>query len=78
MSELPDRPENSSAPAKSEPSNKTRDTPVPDTPKADVEAKHKATQFDGNPNPQASENSPSELSPRDDTPSFLEKKPAGK
>jgi len=35
---------------------------------------HKATQFDGNPQQQPSEDSPSGLKPRDDTPAFLEKR----
>ncbi|QAA95102.1 hypothetical protein [Pollutimonas thiosulfatoxidans] len=78
MSELPERPDNSSAPSATDPGNKTRDQPAPDTAKSDVEPQHKATRFDGNPNPQASEDAPSGLSPRDDTPAFLEKKPSGK
>lgn len=64
MSELPERPDNSSAPPTAQKPDEQRTTANPD---------HKATHFDGNPNPEASESSP--LGPRDDTPAFLEKKP---
>lgn len=48
-------------------------TEKPEAQHTTADPDHKATQFDGNPNPEAAESSP--LSPRDDTPTFLEKRP---
>ena len=38
------------------------------------EAAHKATQFDGSPQPDKAETSPTGLKPRDDTPAKLQKR----
>ena len=38
------------------------------------EAEHKATQFDGNPQPGKADTSPTGLKPRDDTPAKLQKR----
>jgi hypothetical protein len=73
MSELPETPKNSSTPPTQEQSRESAQaTPSPKKTSADTD--HKATQFDGNPNPQSSESEPSTLGPKDDTPAFLEKK----
>ena len=73
MSELPETPENSSTPPTRE-QPKEASKVAPDTKKPSADPRHKATQFDGNPNPQSSESEPSTLGPKDDTPAFLEKK----
>lgn len=75
MSELPDTPEKPSTPSTSEQSNETRPSaPPPEPHTTSADPRHKATQFNGNPNPQGVEDSPSTLKPRDDTPAVLKKK----
>jgi len=73
MSELPEDPKHSSTPSTDEqPRESAKVAPQPR--KTSADPAHKATQFDGNPNPQSSESEPSTLGPKDDTPAFLEKK----
>ncbi|NGM86579.1 hypothetical protein G5B35_04580 [Parapusillimonas sp. SGNA-6] len=73
MSELPEKPRNSSTPPVDE-QHKEAAKVAPQPRKTSADPAHKATQFDGNPNPQSSESEPSTLGPKDDTPAFLEKK----
>lgn len=73
MSELPENPKNSSTPPTPE-QPKEANKVAPNKNKTSADPAHKATQFDGNPNPQSSESEPSTLGPKDDTPAFLEKK----
>jgi hypothetical protein len=48
--------------------------PASSHPSKEGPLRHRATRFDGNPNQVPSEDSPSGLKPRDDTPAVLDKK----
>ena len=79
MSELPPKPPASPKSQQPEPREApTGPTPPPSTPKTTRDPGHKATQYDGQPQPQGADNNPSQLKPRDDTPMFVEEKSSKK